>query len=745
MANNQEYQKFTLESIRDPSTHSYGISTYDRDINAIIRAVKSALPRDAFYSTGEKEIGKQGKLTLDIYTHKDSANVVSKSLDEVTKQMLYKGSDDERYKVTARRSLSETEQRALIKEELSRNSEADRKDREQGNRRVISGILKIVTSLTVIADITRRILSSVTSMAVETLQTARTARNLGSSYSALREAGFIETAHNLPKGTISGAMEDLRSKFGNITSLDQNALESLAVVMGSDIKSLIMSGMGGDRPEELLGLIVDAFNARANAGYNSVGTYVGEDSARRELYGYLLKISPQIAELFATMQDERNNINSLYRNQFETFEEWKKLIRTNRGGLTETDFGVAETLAEMSGVISTMVQQIKQGIEIKLAPAILALLQKIANFRIFMTEKEKWALDAENTKANRDFLAQIDRQLEAFTDKGFDLSTSNLTPEEFAYAGYRATLLELKEKTETELKKTANIDNMFMTPYQIQTYATSKAVGAQAIQAALHPYDTWDYESMNKIATKYAPEKIKEARDKLESEKAEDIYKAIKERKLEQQKNEFDSAYKEALKSGYSILNYHEYITKYYPKLLSYTRDNYGNRILSKDYLRLSEEEAAKARAEAKRTASNVVSDEEVLKYVYNKYGQKRGYELTGHLQGLYADEIKEAAESSVEFILGQLLGENTYKDVIEKSGKKLLQNEYSLSSGMVNNVYTVVLDVKNDGVTQDDIVLFSATGMENAFQGKTGITYNVQTGQLSLDSSKASSASQKK
>jgi hypothetical protein len=93
----------------------------------------------------------------------------------------------------------------------------------------------------------------------------------------------MEMAHSMKEGTITGAMADIQNKFGNITSLDEKSLEALAVVMGNQIEDMAKMGIGASNPEAIVGAIVDAFNAKANAGYNSVGQYVGEQQGRREL------------------------------------------------------------------------------------------------------------------------------------------------------------------------------------------------------------------------------------------------------------------------------------------------------------------------------------------------------------------------------------------------------------------------------------------------------------------------------
>ena len=243
-------------------------------------------------------------------------------------------------------------------------------------------LIKLVALLTGVTEITRRILSSMLAFSQQTVRDMTTAHNLGMSYEAVRSYHHIETAHGMKEGTITGAISDIQNMFGNITALDENALNALAVVMGGEIKEAIDMGLGSSNPDKVLGMILDKFNERANGGYNSIGQYVGEQQARRELYSYLLKVSPQIADIFATMQEEQHNINSIYRNQADTFEKFKNLNITKRGGNGELDYGVTVTLGEEWNQLKDAVDQIKEAFIVSFAPSLLALVRRLADTRV---------------------------------------------------------------------------------------------------------------------------------------------------------------------------------------------------------------------------------------------------------------------------------------------------------------------------------------------------------------------------
>ena len=454
MAKRPEYTRFSVYSKLDPSSKEYDIPSYERDIRNIINnAVKSALPEGAFFQLGEKELSKSGRGRWDIYVHTEDKSVVSKSLGTIESELKYKQSGNEKYHITRAIPVDRSSAKALWREE--------RGETETESARTNKWLFtKTIAILTAIGDITRRILSSVIDRATVTSQEMLTAHNLGMSYSSVRGYRQAEITHGLKSGTITGAVADIQNKFGNITSLDEKALEALAVVMGGKIEEMATMGLGASAPEKVLASIVDTFNERANAGYNSVGQYVGEQQARRELYSYLLKVSPQVADIFATMQEEQHNINSLYKNQAETFESWKGAIPQKRGDGTWASYGEVKIMSEQWQRVSSLIDQIKEGITVALAPDIARLLQRIANSRIFMTESEQRTLNEKNKSLNQAELDAINKTLSG-------VNYDNLSAGEKAYYD---VLSEQKRALEKELGK-ENVDDITTLPAEIQRRA----------------------------------------------------------------------------------------------------------------------------------------------------------------------------------------------------------------------------------------------------------------------------------
>lgn len=435
MADIPEYVKFTFKSKKDPSTNTFPIADYTKDLRNIVNnAVKSALPSDAFYHVGDKSISKQGKMSVDVYVHKDNAAAVDKASRYLVGKLDYVDDTGQsigsKYTVTRAKGLTDDTARSLYKIETAparKKEELENKKAKDASMRALHGaMLKVIAVLAGIADITRRILSSVISTATQAVQDNRLAHNLGLSYERVRNYRYLETAHNLKEGTITGAIADVQNKFGNITSLDEKSLEALAVVMGSQIEDMAKMGIGASNPETIVGAIVDAFNTKANAGYNSVGQYVGEQQARRELYSYLNKISPQIADIFATMQEEQHNINSLFRGQADTFASWKNLMPQSRGTTPAGNNLLTEAGQEWS-IVKTILEQIRDAIAVTLSPTLLSLLRRIADTRIGMTQTEKEQRNRDNKKLNEAFIASAQA-----TTKEMEADWDNLAPYQLA-------------------------------------------------------------------------------------------------------------------------------------------------------------------------------------------------------------------------------------------------------------------------------------------------------------------------
>ena len=402
-----EYKMFTVRSLPD-TKGEFDIKDIRRDLSSLVNnAIKSSLPENAYFKVGEKQIAPNGQVSVNVYMHEDQSALAEKSARQQMESLSHRGSISPRYEVTPSKDVSDDVTKALIADEQEMN-----KEQREGIRFNRGTLLRAVAILTAIANIARRILSSVTSMAQQTAKDMITANNLSMSYDAVRTYRQVETIHGMKEGTITGGISDIQKMFGNITALDEKALESLAIVMGGKIEEMVKMGLGSSNPEKVLGAILDTFNEKANAGYNSIGQQVGEVQARRELYSYLLRISPQIADIFATMQEEQHNVNSIWRNSYETFEQMKNAFPTARNN-TPADYNVSATAGQEWNKALSVMKQILQSIQISLVPEVLKIARWLSNNRSFMSESQKAQLNRENYAKNEAFIRSAEATISA--------------------------------------------------------------------------------------------------------------------------------------------------------------------------------------------------------------------------------------------------------------------------------------------------------------------------------------------
>lgn len=774
-----DFRKITVSSLQDTSSGAYSIAEYDKDIRALVSAIKSALPQDAFYHKSPKNIDYSnfnsiGKLQEDFYIKNEYAMVAQEAIEQALGKMQFKGSPDYKYESSGLRILNKDEEK-LIKEleELNKNKGEKETETTRFNR---GTLLKILGAVMTVADIARRILSSVLNFATQSVKDSVTAHNLGTSYEAVRQYRHIETTHGMKEGTITGALSDIQNKFGNITSLDEKALEDLAVVMGGKIEEMAMLGLGSSNPEKILESIVDTFNERANAGMNSIGQYVGEQQARRELYSYLLKISPQIADIFATMQEEQHNINSLFRNQADTFAEWKNLMPTGRGGNLPMDYNLTISLGKEWNVVQDILNQIKEGIAVSLTPAVLELLQKIADTRVGMSEAENRQRNQENKEANTAFINRASKEMVQMEANWDNLS---ITDKNYYYA-----LKEYKEKAEKANKGnpiTGNIALVAPLPEQIrvrgnqilkegmvkQELYSGGDVTLEEIRDVLDSYEKFDIE---KERSKYQSEIIKSNNQRTKRVDKE-VKKLVEQTRKEQKKDFLDKvseAEKDYAKAS-SDKNSSEYVPPLTGKTTRTNRKLLGliKRIYGEDFDSIKDAEKAGYVVSTRDgykwnpTLCNQVDESAIRRQVnmdnpYVNYSENDFLtwlyqrNATWFNEKIYGARTDELLLDSIGNVWASLYALYDTEET-EQDWRNKIPNTYTggLSVIATNDfsgaevVHKIVLDVNNNGVLDEgDIVLGSFMGMQGA-EGVLGVlNVNAENGKVEYTLAQAYSAS---
>ena len=376
------------------------------------------------------------------------------------------------------------------KEKDKEKDKEKKKEEQERNKhkspiRIFSLLTKILGVLTIGFDIVRRILSLVTEQGKMAVRTSTIAHNLGTNYQQARQIESAERVSGLETGTITGAMSDVQSMFGNITNIDEGALETLALIMGSKIEDLVQSGIGGSNPEVLVGEIIDAWNERASTGYNSVGDYVGEAQARRELYSLLNKVSPQLASIFALMQEQRTDEASLYKDLASgKFSNWVNgLSNVNRYPVNTIGEGLLKEVSQYANNVNDLIEQLKHGIAITFAEPAIAVLRSISNIRWGMTGKNNLDLDIKNLESNNAWKEHAQAMLESLPSERGSMSANDWLLVETQRKYYNKQI-ENVEKQEEQRKKGKHVQDVSKTKLEEQgELGKELSVAKKAIQA----------------------------------------------------------------------------------------------------------------------------------------------------------------------------------------------------------------------------------------------------------------------
>ena len=224
----------------------------------------------------------------------------------------------------------------------------------------------------------------------------------GISATKLSKYRSFAESKGLDPEVYNSSFSSVVGKFGNITKLDQGSLESLALVMGSGIKDLILSGIGGDNPDALLGKILDAFTGRALSGKNSVGMDVGVSDAVTELTEYLRKIDPNWASIFSVKVAESLSpiLTPEQRRSAATGGlMWDKGVVTNAFGKNDLDEQWMSDIKNNLDEMTSLVSQLKDALGRWLAPIADGIAEMVKSFIMkFGDPRQKQAIYDSNMR-----------------------------------------------------------------------------------------------------------------------------------------------------------------------------------------------------------------------------------------------------------------------------------------------------------------------------------------------------------
>ena len=320
--------------------------------------------------------------------------------------------------------LSERKEKEKIEEEKK-----EEKEKKQSRVSALGKIALIAKVLTTIADITRRILTATLQRASEITKEKQDAISNGTTQEKVRQYYTTEGAMGMGKGTILEGMQELKSGLGNTANLDNNMLFELSKVLRSDIISGIKLGEAGTNTENVMKQILDAYYKQAQRGVNSVGQQVGVRNAEIEMAGALEKAGlGKLAEVLRLMFYA--NDTGIYKGRVTDFDSFNSLSPHYTNGLTDVDNKYASELGQSVNALKQRFNDLKENLEQGLLISLGNLINKINNWDIGKSVKEKTEDNRTNSVLLSKARAQYTNRAESASkrankiikDAGIDLS-----------------------------------------------------------------------------------------------------------------------------------------------------------------------------------------------------------------------------------------------------------------------------------------------------------------------------------
>lgn len=294
-------------------------------------------------------------------------------------------------------------------------------------RQILGKIGIGITNLSVIASITRRILTNMVKSVKEASGDAVSSQTIGISYSALRGYRLFEKAKNIKEDASLRAMQTLQSKFGLQDKLDSEAIKDISLIGGKDVEDFVrLSDRGDYWSEELFIQLLDAAYSKYNSGKDSFDRNVGKVKAGAEITERLKSISPDLATIFETwVSDSASGINK--DRDISTFEKWRASVSVMQAGFGDEALytEVGKALSEFGATL----ESINQGVLMSFTNGLAKAIDKLNNLKLGADADDKVKINSDNrslnAKASRKYAAlqeASETQLEDYLLANYNLT-----------------------------------------------------------------------------------------------------------------------------------------------------------------------------------------------------------------------------------------------------------------------------------------------------------------------------------
>lgn len=258
---------------------------------------------------------------------------------------------------------------------------------EEVNRNKAHLIIRAIATLIAIASILRRILSVILSRATEDTKNAQ--ESIRYSVNPINAIAYkrMERARGLDEGTTMSAIQTVQTKFGQTDAIASSEdFKWLAPVLTTKVANLVQSGLGKDRPEELMKMIINDFYNQANKGILWTGENVGKEDASRILTDRLSRFSPDMANVLATML-YLNNRSTEYKDKIKDFDSLIDL------GGEQSSYHLDTRIMEDLGIevqeVTAKFKTLKENILDRLGASLAKFVDWASNTEMFMSTEDK--------------------------------------------------------------------------------------------------------------------------------------------------------------------------------------------------------------------------------------------------------------------------------------------------------------------------------------------------------------------
>lgn len=363
----------------------------------------------------------------------------------------------------AQRKADERKQR-----QEAREAEREEKEKIASRKQTLGRIGKAITLLGIIADITRRILTSVMNFASETSKQQTKANTLNVGLQDVRGFNYLDKALGLDAGTQLQGQEDLRSKFGNTAKLDTEALKWLAMVMGDKVGQMVQSGIGGENPAYLMEQILDDFFKQQQEGKDQYGNYVGQDKARRALVTLLESVSPAIARTFERMIEEQSS--GIHAGEITSYRQLQAFYLPSAGNVSTAEWDLLALLGKETDELKAKFSNLGELIKGNFTLALQDVISAVNNLHIGMNEEEAFQSNiadyeklTEWSKMYLDTKNSASERLKTFLTEQGAMSGKMTIEDVIMYAGYDTAGTEGEERAKIQNARSA-IEAIYKNP-----------------------------------------------------------------------------------------------------------------------------------------------------------------------------------------------------------------------------------------------------------------------------------------